>query len=125
RFTGIGYYPPRSCCVPRSEPLLHLGRASIQTAAAALAPDEAVEDVVHDLRKRQQRYHDPAQRTELPRRAEEPRPLLPDAAVPAELLDVRHQPERREKRHRPAREETRDEPAPALDGPPPPRDVDE
>src|SRR5215207_11138605 len=94
--------------VQLAEPLLTTGYRRLSTQhrevwVAEAPPDEAVEDVVRRLREREQRDEEDLQRLPVPRPAEEPRALVPDAPIPEEFFGVGQHPQRREE-DRPARE---------------------
>src|SRR5689334_3062022 len=71
-------------------------------------PDEAIKDVVSQLRQRQQWHEDQLQTADLPGAAEEPGAILPDAAIPEQLFDVSNRPQARQKQQRPARKDAVD-----------------
>src|SRR5438874_3035650 len=64
-------------------------------------PDEAIKDVMYQLRKREQRHKYHLQRSNLPWRTEQPASVLPDPSVPKHLFDVSDRPEAYQKDGRP------------------------
>src|SRR5207245_10908564 len=69
-----------------------------ETGIALPPANEAIKHVMRDLRQCQQRNEDAFEGTDLPRAAEQPAALVPDAAVPEHLLHIGDQPEQAEKR---------------------------
>ena len=67
------------------------------------SPDEAVQYIMCDLRHGQHRNQDRFDRFQIPRPAEEPRTLVPDAAIPKKFFHIGQDPDQADETRQAAR----------------------